>query len=150
MSTGLIFNARWVTEDIARAVPTTFSNADVSIGRLVDGRLIGGVLFKEFTHESIRMSVVGFEQGWLSRELLWAAFDYPFNQLGVQRVWSGMRADLLEVIQFNAHLGFKKVAEVPGIYPGNTSVVITQLERADCRWLRLKSRQYASNVRRAA
>lgn len=147
----LVFNSAWATHQLCRAVPTSSSDSAVSIATAADdGALLGGVIFKEYTGESCRLSAVGFEPNWLSRELLWAVFDYAFKQLPLKRVWTGTIEGNAAAVHLNERLGFKYISSLPGIYPGNKSVLIHMLERDECRWLKLRSRTLASNVARAA
>jgi hypothetical protein len=108
--------------------------------------LMGGVIYKDFTRESIRMSVASWDRRWLSHEMLWVVFDYPFNQLGVKRIFTMTPLNRPNVVHFNDKFGFKTIVEnVPGVYPGNVGVIIKCMERDDCRFLKLKSRQYKRN-----
>lgn len=146
MADDIILNEEWVTSELARAIPTSYGYADVSIGRVVDGDLVGGVLYKEFTGESIRMSVASFRDGWLSRNLLWAAFAYPFAQLGCARVFSQISEARPEALAFNLKLGFSEVLRLPGVYPGGVGVVVTKMERAECRWLSIRQNYFVSSL----
>lgn len=142
----ILFNEEWATKRLCEAVPTTYSTADISIASCNEKGLRGGVLFKEFTEESVRMSAVGFCPNWICRELIWAVFDYGFNQLKVERMWTGTNKHNTPALILNRRLGFKYKVEIAGIYKNNTPVVIHMLERGDCKWLSLKSRAYRRNV----
>lgn len=150
MTTRIIFNDPLVTKIIANAIPASRSDADVSIALAKDDELVGGVIYKEFTGESLRMSAHAFRSNWGTRDFLWAVFDYPFNQLGVPRVYTHCRASRLDVIEFDHRLGFKDVAVLPGVYMGDVAAIVMKMERAECRWLNIKPHGYTSNVRRAA
>jgi len=149
MAARLAFNDPLASARLADAIPTTLARQDVSIATVDDMGVLGGVLFKEWTGESFRLSAVGFDRGWLTRELLWCVFDYAFNQCGAKRVWTGTPDGNDQALRLNEHLGFKETVRVPGMYPGNRCVILRMLERSDCRWLKLKSRQFRSNMKAA-
>jgi RimJ/RimL family protein N-acetyltransferase len=111
---------------------------DVVITRRLDEDVAGGVIYSDFTRESVVVHVAGFKDGWLSRLFLFMAFDYPFNQMKVNRIFSQI-AETNEIsLGFNARLGFRPVTYIPGVYRNNKAMIVTKLEKADCRWLDLK------------
>lgn len=116
-------------------VPNPHIDAPISVYR--DGILRGGVVYSDYTRESVCVHVAGFVPGWLSRTFLFIAFDYPFSQMGVKRVFSQIREDNLQSLGFNKKLGFEPVAYIPGVFPDNVAMIVTKLEREDCRWLDL-------------
>src|SRR3954453_10025529 len=84
------------------------------------GNLMGGVLFSYWTGlgGSINMHVAGFHPRWISRTMLNVCFDYPFNQLGVRKIFGQVPMDNHHAIRFNEHLGFRKEAVILDAYPG--------------------------------
>ena len=48
---------------------------------------MGGVIFSNYTGESIAMHSAAWDQHWINRDMLFVIFDYPFNQLGVKRMF---------------------------------------------------------------
>lgn len=113
--------------------------ADVCLSRSDGRKLLGGVIYSNFTRESIQAHVAAFAPFWLDRTFLWMIFDYPFNQLKVNRVFCQMREGNAVAIEFNRKLGFKEVCRIDGVFPGE-QLVLTSIERQDCRWLNLKPR----------
>jgi RimJ/RimL family protein N-acetyltransferase len=53
-----------------------------------DGRMVSGVLFHNWNpeHGVIEMSAASVEKRWLTRPVLWAMFNYAFNDAGCQLV----------------------------------------------------------------
>lgn len=113
--------------------------SDVCISRSHDGKLLGGVIFDGFTGGSIQAHVAAFAPFWLNRRFLWMMFDYPFNQLGVGRVFCNIRGANAEALEFNLKLGFKEVVRLDGVFP-HDECVITSMSRDECRWLNLQQR----------
>jgi RimJ/RimL family protein N-acetyltransferase len=117
------------------------AEADVSIVRVLDDDLMGGVIFNNFTGESIGIHSAAFRPRWISRNLLWMTFHYPFEQLGVNRIFGVVPADNADAFRFNDNLGFKTVATIDGVYKNGVGAVVMCMERNECRFLKLKPRQ---------
>ena len=124
-------------DKIAQASGTVFNRvSDHCISRSDgNGRLLGGVIYSGFTSESIAMHTAAFDRRWVNRDMLWVCFDYPFNQLGVQRVFGQVPEDNAAALAFDTKLGFKEVTRVPGVFKGGVGLIVMCMEKADCRWL---------------
>lgn len=114
--------------------------SDHCISRTDEAGLLGGVLFQAYTEESIAIHMAGFTPTWVNRDMLWAAFHYPFEQLKVARVLGQVPEDNTAAIEINLKLGFKEVVRVPGVYRGGAAVVFS-MEKDECRWLKLTPRE---------
>lgn len=141
------FDHKEHAQQIAHAAGTLLNpGVDTCISRTgAGGKLLGGVIYKEFTGASIQMHCAGFSPNWLARDLLWVVFDYPFAQLGCSKVFGPVPASNKRALSFDYKLGFKYVTTVPGVYLDGDLVVL-EMDRVDCRWLNLKPREL---VRRA-
>ncbi len=119
---------------------------DQCISREVVGDLVGGVVYYNYTHASICMHVASFKQGWINVDLLWAAFDYPFNQLKCERIFAYVRAANQKALEFCCKLGFKGKAVLEGVYhntpEGKGDLLIMSMKRHECRWLKIKPSSY--------
>lgn len=107
---------------------------DYVIVRTEGGKLLGGVIYQGFTGASIRMHVAGFAPRWIDRDMLWMAFHYPFDQLGVRKVLGFIHSTNLKALDFNRKLGFKEEARIAGVFR-DADLVIMTMRREDCRWL---------------
>jgi RimJ/RimL family protein N-acetyltransferase len=112
---------------------------DTVISRTRDEKLLGGVIFTSFTGASISIHAAGFAPRWLNNNMLWIAFDYPFNQVDVSKVIGEVPSRNRKALDFNAKLGFKEEARIREYYP-DADLVILSMRREDCRWLKLKPR----------
>lgn len=109
------------------------------IGRVsTQGHLMAVIGFDGWNGACCEMHVAG-EGNWISRDLLFAAFDYPFNvgncSLVIGRIPSGNKSAL----KLNLHLGFKVEHTIEGAHPDGSLVIMT-MRRAECRWLERKQR----------
>jgi RimJ/RimL family protein N-acetyltransferase len=104
------------------------------VGRLrSDGSIWGVVGFNNFSEYDCEMFMAG-ESGWISRKLMKAAFAYPFNKLGLQRVSGRVESTDTKTLDIDKRLGFK----VEGCLRhalGNNDIIIIGMLRSECRWI---------------
>ena len=105
--------------------------------------LLGGVVYTNYTGRSVQMHMAG-EPGWGSVKMLWIAFDYPFNQLGVEKVIGLVAAADEKVLDYDRRLGFTEIARVPDIVPTGDLCVLSMM-RSECKWLSLRDRFVRTN-----
>lgn len=124
---------------IASAAGTHFNPAcDVVIARERDNGVVwGGVVFQNYTGASIGLHCAGLADGWMNRDLLWAAFDYPFNQLHCKKIFCQISATNTKSLEFNRRIGFKEIVRIDDVFDDGP-VVITSLGKDECRWHKIK------------
>jgi RimJ/RimL family protein N-acetyltransferase len=131
---------------IAECAGTAFNpSRDISICRLRDDVRLGGVMFSNYTTESIAIHSGSWTEHWINRDMLFATFDYPFKQLKVNRIFGYVPENNLHAIQFNKNVGFTHVATIPGMFEHGVACYLMKLEREDCRFLNVKPRGIYSN-----
>jgi hypothetical protein len=147
MSDQIILNSEHCSTEIAdRAHAHWDPDRCVSIARVVNSQLYGGVIYADYTGESVVAHVAGWDAHWLSRDLLWIMFDYPFRQMRVKRIFAPIPADNYDALSFNRKLGFKVVNVIKGVYPYDVDCLLTCMERHECRFLKIKPRKIHSNL----
>ena len=119
----------WLCERIG-LVPTRDL---VCIGRLGTKGLVGVVGFDQFNGASAMMHSAG-EGNWLSRDMLYACFDYPFRVCGVNMVIGLVPSGNTQALRFNKHIGFKTELVLDGAHPDGSLVLMT-MRRGECRYL---------------
>jgi RimJ/RimL family protein N-acetyltransferase len=143
----IVFNNTHHGVMIAAAIPRMYNPAvDIVISRVDDvtGRLLGGVIYDGFTGNCVFIHQAGFSKRWLTGDMLWVAFDYPFRQLGVNKLAGTVPASNTELVAFNERLGFKEECRIKGAYRDGDMIVMT-MERANCKWLKLKPKSLQAN-----
>jgi hypothetical protein len=111
----------------------------VCIGQEIDGNLVAVVGYCSFMPNACQMHIAAVsEVNWMSRDLLWAAFDYPFNKLGVKVILGQICGSNEDALRLNRHLGFKVVAEIPDAHMDG-DLVIMAMRKEDCRWLNIRT-----------
>ena len=96
-------------------------------------------MFSGYNEASICMHVASFLPGWVNRDLLWATFSYPFEQLGVKKVIGQVPASNKAALEFDTNLGFKIETIVKDVFVDDDLVVLG-MYRDECRWLKIKPR----------
>jgi len=131
---------------IAKAAGTTFNTVcDHCVSRIdKDGELLGGVIFQGYTVASIQMHMAGFVDNWGTRDMVWCAFDYAFNQLGCRKVFGQVPEYNTKALEIDLKLGFKIVAKIDDVFPEGACLVLA-MSREDCRWLKVKPKYIRSN-----
>jgi hypothetical protein len=124
----------WLVRMMNHPLPTE----TVCIGQEIDGNLVAVVGFCGFMPKACQMHIASVDEvNWMSRDLLWASFDYPFNKLGVSVILGQINADNESALRLNRHLGFKVVAEIADAHMDG-DLVIMAMRREDCRFLDIK------------
>lgn len=104
------------------------------IGLEKDGEVIAGVMYDHYTGASITATIAKAPDAILTREFMWAIFDYPFNQLGCNMIVAYVEEHNHKSVAFLRKAGFQHTAEVPGVYPDGAMHIYT-MTKAQCRWL---------------
>jgi RimJ/RimL family protein N-acetyltransferase len=106
------------------------------LGLEKDGTIIAGVLFEGFTGHNIWMHVAAAPgRTWLNRPFLKACFEYPFIQLGCDRVSGWVEASNTDARRFDEHLGFQEEARLKGAARDGGDVILYAMWRKDCRFI---------------
>lgn len=129
---------------IANSAGTTFNPAvDQVISRSDEhGTLMGGVIFSGFTGASVCIHVGSFDPRWISPDMLWVTFNYPFEQLGVSKLIGQVPSSNQTALDFDKRLGFKEEVRISDVFP-SADLVVLSMRREECRWLKLKPRNLA-------
>jgi RimJ/RimL family protein N-acetyltransferase len=75
----------------------------------------------------------------MSKEFLWAMFDYPFEKLGLKVILAVIAGNNVKSLRLSRKLGFKELAKIPDAIDDGGLVIFT-MRPADCRWLTLGAR----------
>lgn len=108
--------------------------AFTAIGLEKNGELVGGVVYDGYYGTSISAHIAGVGQGWLTRSFLRAMFQYPFAQLGVNRMTGPVASTNEGAIRLVRHLGFEQEAYLKGAVPGG-DLLFFVMWKCDCRFL---------------
>lgn len=107
-----------------------------TIGLLGESGISGCAYYTDCNRASIVLHCAGEGRNWLSREFLWFAFYYPFEQLQVRKIISPVESWNTDCKRFIENLGFTLEATLKNCSPGGDLLLYT-LAKEDCRWLPL-------------
>lgn len=109
-----------------------------AIGRISPstGKLVGVVGFNGFCGQVCWIHMAG-DGNWISRELLRAAFHYPFVQVPVVQLFGAVAGDNFKALKLNKHLGFQVLYRVRNGWAGGIDLVVHSMSAAECKWLRM-------------
>lgn len=96
--------------------------------------------YNSFCRRTCSMHVAG-KGFWLTREFLFAIFDYPFRQLDMVQVFTTTAANNERSLKLQEHVGFKPFAIIPRGWDDKTNLIIKTMVKKDCRWLKGKHEQ---------
>lgn len=103
--------------------------------------VLGGVLFTAHSvNASIWMHMAGEGTNWATPTFLWAVFDYPFNQLGVRRVYGIVEKANELAVRVDQKLGFQIMDQALPYMFASGDALIVYMEREMCRWLKVRPR----------
>ena len=131
-------NQKYMGDWLVRMMNHPLPEETVCIGQEIDGNLVAVVGYCSFMPNACQMHIAAVgEVNWMSRDLLWAAFDYPFNVLGVKVILGQICGSNEDALKLNRHLGFKVVAEIPDAHMDG-DLVIMAMKKEECRFLNIR------------
>ena len=105
-----------------------------AIGKISDNTLVAGVIYEDFNKVNVVCHIAG-EGVWATREFLNAIFDYPFNQLKVNRITVPVDGSNAKSIALVERLGFKIEARLLRATPTN-DLLIYAMFKDDCKYIK--------------
>lgn len=108
------------------------------IGQLKDDRIVAVVAYCNFVQNACSMHIGSVGDHWMSKDLLWAAFDYPFNKLEKKVILVTLEASNKDAVRLNRHLGFREEVVIKDAHE-NGDLMIMTMRKEDCKWLAIKT-----------
>lgn len=122
----------WVVERTGSALPRSGASA---IGLIQNGKIAAGVLYEDFTQASIHATIAIDFGAVLTKDFVFAIFDYPFNQLGVEKILVYINSSNTESERLAKHFGFVEEARVKGVFLDGDQVIYS-LTKDQCKLLK--------------
>lgn len=107
------------------------------IGNVLNGKLVAVVGYDMYNGASIQMHVAG-EGNWFTKDMLYAAFDYPFRVCKCNMVIGLVPSGNTAAIKFDKHIGFEVQLNLAGAHPDGSLLVMT-MKKEQCRYLKRRS-----------
>jgi RimJ/RimL family protein N-acetyltransferase len=123
---------------------------DIGIGleqRTAEGwRMIAGVAYSQWNGVNVVCDIASDgSKRWMTRDYLWHIFDYPFRQLGCQRITVCIGEANTVSRRFCEHLGFELEAVLEKAHPTG-DLLVYRLRKPECRWLTLRKTEHEERL----
>jgi RimJ/RimL family protein N-acetyltransferase len=130
-------NQEFMRAWIERILFQKFGEEAKFIGQEIDGNLVAVIAFTNFIPNACAMHIASVGENWMSKDLLWACFDYPFKKLEKKVILATMEASNEEAIKLNRHLGFQDKALIEDAHEYG-DLLLMAMRKEDCKWLNLR------------
>lgn len=97
-------------------------------------KILGGIVLSGYLGGSIAVHMAAEDRRWCSRDLLWLAFHYAFEQLQCIKVLAPLRSDNYKALEINLRSGWQIEAVLRDAFPGAHMLVLSMTKDA-CPWL---------------
>ncbi len=92
--------------------------------------------YTAFIGKTCQMHMVNLKGGYTPKGLLFGAFDYPFNFLGLEKVFGIVNSFNTKAMEYDKKLGFTEAIRFPGMHCDGGDLVVFDMNKADCRWIK--------------
>lgn len=103
-----------------------------AIGLEKDGKIVAGLIYESWNKRSIVMHIA--ITGSMTRAFLAKIFDYPFRQLGAEKIIAPIFSANKRCIRLVTNMGFAQEAIIKDAHPLGDIVLFT-MTRKECRFL---------------
>lgn len=101
-------------------------------------KLVSGAIYCDFNGRNVWVHLATDTP--LTREFLFAGFDYPFRVMGVDRLTGWVEASNEKAMNLDLRLGYEHEATLKGAARDGGDVNLLVMWKDKCRWLRLGER----------
>ena len=92
--------------------------------------------YTAFIGKTCQIHVVALKGGYTPKLFLKAAFDYPFNVCNVEKMFGIVNSKNIKAMEYDQKLGFKEAHRFIGVHDDGGDIVVFEMDKADCRWIR--------------
>lgn len=140
--------AAWVSWQLQKIGEGSYAFSPfTAIGVARGSRIVAGIIYSNFRHANLEMTMASTDPRWASRENIRALLAYPFVQLDCRRVTCLVKATNQPVRAFLRRLGFVEEGICREVFDDLSDAVILGMLRKDCRWI---AEEYPDNRQKLA
>ena len=92
--------------------------------------------YTAFIGKTCQMHMVNLKGGYTPKQLLKAAFDYPFNHCNLEMVFGIVNSNNVKAMEYDQKLGFTEAKRFVEMHDDGGDLVVFEMNKADCRWIR--------------
>lgn len=101
-----------------------------------DNQIEWVVGYTAFIGKTCQIHVVALKGGYTPKQFLRAAFDYPFNQCKLEKMFGIVNSKNIKAMEYDQKLGFKEAIRFAGVHEDGGDLVVFEMNKADCRWIK--------------
>lgn len=98
--------------------------------------------YTAFIGKTCQMHMVNLKGGYTPKQLLKSAFEYPFNHCELEKVFGIVNSKNEKAMEYDQKLGFKEAHRFTGVHDDNGDIVVFEMDKADCRWIRERKNEH--------
>jgi hypothetical protein len=92
--------------------------------------------YNAFIGKTCQMHMVNLKGGYTPKGLLFGAFDFPFNYLGVEKAIGVLNSLNTRAVEYDKKLGFTEIVRLEGMHDDGGDLIVMEMNKADCRWIK--------------
>jgi len=92
--------------------------------------------YTAFIGKTCQMHMVNLKGGYTPKGLLFGAFDFPFNYLGIEKAIGVLNSLNTKAVEYDKKLGFTEIVRLEGMHDDGGDLVVLEMNKADCRWIK--------------
>jgi len=96
--------------------------------------------YTAFIGKTCQMHMVNLKGGYTPKSLLFGAFDYPFNNCGLEKTFGIVNSLNIKAMEYDRKLGFKEAVRFAGMHEDGGDLVVFEMNKSDCRWIRERNK----------
>ena len=125
--------AAWVANRIPHMQGGTFGPCRAIAVLTDNGKMIAGVVYHDFQlyAQTVQLSMAADSPLWARKPVIAGLLHYPFEQLGVFKVWTATPEANDKALKVNKHIGFRKEAMLAHHFGKGNHAVICRMLRPE-------------------
>ena len=92
--------------------------------------------YTAFIGKTCHMHMVNLKGGYTPKGLLFGAFDFPFNYLGIEKAIGVLNSLNTKAVEYDKKLGFTEIVRLEGMHDDGGDLIVMEMNKADCRWIK--------------
>lgn len=125
--------AKWVCDCLE--IGTDWVGRNVTMGVILDGRLIAGIIFNDVRHgRDVWLTIYSTDKRWCNRRVLRAVFDLVFDVMDCKRVSLFVSKDNEPSIKLVEGLGFVREGLLRQYRDDGNDCYVYGMLKSDCIW----------------
>ncbi len=131
--------AKWVASQIPHMTSNGFGPCKaigVGTGETASDRLYAAVVYHEYVehadgYKTCQVSIAAVTPRWAQRGIIRALLSVPFEQYGVDKLYSMMQFDNERAVRFNKGIGFKQEAVLSEHFGHKKHAIVTSMKKRE-------------------